>query len=248
MRGLQENLLQIAVIGAVLTPAAARVVGQTEERVVVESDGWRLVGDLRTPDAEGPVPAVLMLNKAAGDRTVYMELAEHLARRGIASLRLDLRGHGESVDQGRFVPGEVPRSPLIWDAERDVLAALAYLRGHPGIDEDRLGVVGGSYSGEEMAEAGRIGEYARAYVALSPGSFSEASIDGIDDSGVPWLFVVSRNERHLGEITAAVRARSRSVELLVLPGTGHATRLLADHDDLAERLAVWLRHRLGPDG
>lgn len=104
----------------------------------------------------------------------------------------------------------MPRSPLIWDAEQDVLAAHEYLRRHTLIDADRIAIVGASYSGEEMAEAGRLGKYATAYVALSPGSFGDESIAGIDASRVPWLFIVSRDERFLPEITAtSVRKASR---------------------------------------
>ena len=47
-----------------------------------------------------------------------------------------------------------------------------------------------------------------------------------------------------GEITAAVQAESRTVELAVLPGTGHGTDLLAEYPDLAERIATWLAYRL----
>jgi dienelactone hydrolase len=142
------------------------------------------------------------------------------------------------------VPGAEERSPLIWDSEVDVTAALEHLRADPRVDGARLAVVGASYSGEEMAEAGRLHGYARAYVALSPGSFSDESVERIDASGVAWLFVVSRDEPHLREITAAVRAESRTVELVVLPGTEHGARLLAAHPDLAERIAVWLAARL----
>ena len=95
-----------------------------------------------------------------------------------------------------------------------------------------------------MSEAGRTFGYAQAYVALSPGSFSDESIEAIDASGVPWLFVAARDERFLQEITAAVRERSRTVELVVVPGTGHATNLLVEYPDLAERIAVWLARRL----
>ncbi|HMB93021.1 MAG TPA: CocE/NonD family hydrolase [Rhodothermales bacterium] len=211
-----------------------------ESRVVVESGRWHLVGDLLLPASEHALPAVLMLNQAAGDRTVYRDLAHQLAARGMASLRLDLRGHGESTNLGRFVPGERPRSPLIWDAEVDVIAAHDYLKAHPRIDGERIGIVGGSYSGEEMAEAGRANGYAQTYVALSPGSFSEESIRGIDDSGVGWLFIASKNDRYLQEITAAVQAQSKTVELVVVPGTEHATDILETHPEMAERIAVWL--------
>ena len=232
------------VLSGLTFPASSQTPGSGETRVVVENQGWQLVGDLRMPAAGAPVPAVLMLNRAAGDRTVYRDLAVYLAARGIASLRLDLRGHGESTNQGRFVPGEQPRSPLIWDAEVDVAAAHDYLKAHVQIDGQRIGIVGASYSGEEMAEAGRLHGFAQAYVALSPGSFSDASISGIDSSGVPWLFVASNNERYLRELTAAVQAQSDTVELVVLPGTAHATRILDAHPTMAERIAVWLAAKL----
>ncbi len=213
----------------------------TEVRVVVPNDGWELVGDLRLPASQQAAPAVLMLNKAADDRTVYEALAVHLANKGVASLRLDLRGHGESINLGRFVPYERSPDPLIWDSEVDVAAAQRYLRAHPQIDGDRIAVLGASYSGEEMAEAGRLYGNAQAYVALSPGSFSDESIDAIDSSGIPWLFIASRDERHLHDIVASLREKSHSVELLMVPGTEHASRLLATHPSLAERIAVTLR-------
>jgi len=185
-----------------------------------------------------------MLNQAAGDRRGYHELARHLADRGIASLRLDLRGDGESTNLETFNPGEVQRDPLIWDAEADVSAALDFLASRGEVDGERVAVVGASYSGEEMAEAGRLSGYAVAYVALSPGSFSDTSIDAIDTGGVPWLLVTARNDSFLGEITASVQARSEDAQVEVLPGSAHATDMLGEHPDLAERLAVWLAYRL----
>ena len=95
---------------------SAQATENHDVRVVITSDGWKLIADLMLPEASAPPPAVLMLNKAVGDRKAYVDLARHLAGRGIASLRLDLRGHGESVNLGRFIPGEIPRSPLIWDS------------------------------------------------------------------------------------------------------------------------------------
>jgi dienelactone hydrolase len=224
--------------------AQAQSVDAGESRVLVESGGWRLVGDFVLPRSDAPVPAVLMLNKAAGDRRSYAGLASQLAARGIASLRIDLRGHGESTNLGEFMPGELQRDPLIWDAEVDVIAAHRSLISRPEIDDSRIAIVGASYSGEEMAEAGRQFVYARAYVAISPGSFSDSSIQAIDASGVPWLFVVSSHDRFLREITADVWSESRTAGLVIAPGTAHATDILATHEDMAERIATWLAHRL----
>ncbi len=95
-----------------------------------------------------------------------------------------------------------------------------------------------------MAEAGRVEGYAQGYVTLSPGSFSEESIEGIDASGVPWLFITSKNERYLQEITAMLQAQSQTVEIVIVPGARHATDILEAHPDMAERIAVWLAQRL----
>lgn len=237
----------LALVATLLEPGG--VVAQAldprpAERVVVQSDGWRLVGDLVLPAAATPVPAVLLLNQAAGDRRVYAKLAQLLADRGMASLGLDLRGHGESTNLGRFIPGDSLTTSYIWAAEADVVAAREYLAALEAIDEDRIAIVGASYSGEEMAEAGRLTTFARAYAALSPGSFSQASIAGIDESGVPWLFVASREDRFLQEITAAVLAGTRSAEIVLVPGDAHASDLLEDRPDLAPRIAAWLERAL----
>ncbi len=215
-----------------------------ETRVIINNDGWELVGDLNLPISETPLPVVLMLNRAAGNRHAYAELAAHLADRNIASLRLDLRGHGESTNLDEFIPGEVPRSPMIWDSEQDVIAVMSYLKNHSALDSTAIGLVGGSYSGEEMAEAGRLSGFAKAYVELSPGSLSDESIASMDESGAAWLFVSSNNERHLKEVTQLMHERTQTVEILSVAGTYHASRILEHHPDMAERIAVWLYHKL----
>ena len=237
-------LIVLACFAMPLQPVGAQSTVGTETEIVVTSEGWDLVGDLNIPDDSRHVPGVLLLNQAAGNRAAYQELSRQLALRGIASLRLDLRGHGDSVNQGRFIPGENARSELIWDAEVDVIAAFEFLISHDRIDENRVGIVGASYSGEEMSEAGRKHGYANAYVALSPGSFSAESVLGIDESGSDWLFVTSRDERFLQEIRASVQQQSRTVEQVIVPGDGHATDLLGEYPDLAERIAVWLDRHL----
>lgn len=215
---------------------------QTTERITIESGEWKIVGNLTLPKAATPLAAVILLNKAAGDRTAYTALADQLARYGIGSLRIDLRGHGESINRGRFVPTE--GTAILKDTERDIAAAHEWLRKDKRVDAARIGFVGASYSGEMMMQAARINGYGAAYVALSPGSLSDESIAAIDSERLAWLLIVSRHERHLTEVVKALRAQSRSAEFLELSGTEHATRLLAAHPDLAERIAVWFRYKL----
>jgi dienelactone hydrolase len=211
---------------------------------VVPSDGWELVGDLVVPETAERPPVAIMLNRANGTRHEYEELAGYLADHGIASLRIELPGHGDSTNLGEFVPYQRSPDPIIWNSEQNVRDIVEYVRAMERLDPDRVALVGGSYSGEEMAEAGRLHGYVQAYVALSPGSFSDESIAGIDESGVPWLFVTARDERHLQEIRALVTAESETVEQIIVPGTEHASRLLGEYPDLSPRIAIWLANRL----
>ncbi len=229
-----------------LQPAALGGVAIKERRVVVESGGWKIVGDLLVPQAKRPVPAVILLNKAAGDRRVYERLARHLAERGIASFRIDLRGHGESINKGKFVPGNQDSLALIEGADEDVAAAFSYLKTVSGIDAQKIGFVGASYSGEEMASAARKHGYGQAYVALSPGSFSEESMAAIDGSGAAWLFIKSSEERakSVKELFPLLRQKSRTAQTMEVAGTGHATDILSEQAELAEMLAVWFKYHL----
>jgi dienelactone hydrolase len=189
---------------------------------------------------------VILLNKAAGDRKAYATLATLLAARGIASLRVDLRGHGESINKGKFIPFDEKSLALTEGADEDVTSVFRYLKTVPGIDTQKIGFVGASYSGEEMAVSARKYGYGKAYVALSPGSFSEESIAALDRTGIPWLFIKSSDERarSLKEFFSVLRQKSRTAQFMEVAGTEHATDILGAHPELAEIIAVWLKHYL----
>ena len=113
---------------------------------IVRSGDVRLAGTLQLPEGDGPFPAILLLNGSgtqdrdaaiAGQRP-FAALADSLAERGIASLRLDDRGIGGS-------DAVAPDSPH--DLADDAAAALAALRGAAGIDAACTGMLGHSEGG-----------------------------------------------------------------------------------------------------
>ena len=185
-------------------------------------------------------------------------MAEALAANGIASLRIDLRGHGDSTnidafdpDISRFYdrddPAVVANFELISAGDRDVLAALHWLSGQADFASLPLIMMGSSYTGEEMAEAGAEVGYADVYVALAPGNFSEESIASIDDSGAPWLFVRAEIELpFFPALFEAIREGSDTAEIWVLPGEGHATDLFDANPELPLWLLEWIEDHL-PD-
>lgn len=231
-------------------PAPVERPKATDERVVLESDGWQLVGNWRRPVEDDAIPAALLLHRAAGSRDEYLELAEALSKRGVASLRLDLRACGESTNLGRFEAPFAEHLNLLDGTYRDVATALRWIKSQPGVAGERVGAVGASYSGEAIGEALRRGnESASAYVILSPGSFSDESIAEVDASGVPWLFIRSMEESEtslefIDAVFEALERDSETAEIRVLTGAGHATHLFDDRPSLVDEVADWLSTRL----
>lgn len=103
-----------------------------------------LAGTLTIPDGAGPFPAVVLVTGSGPqdrDETIlqhrpFAVLADALARRGIASLRLDDRGVGKSA--------KGPAEATTLDLVEDVRQELAWLAARPELDRRALGVVGHS--------------------------------------------------------------------------------------------------------
>jgi uncharacterized protein len=100
-------------------------------------DGEKVHGMLHLPGAR-PAPAVVMLHGFTGQRCessfIFVRLARALCQRGIAALRFDFRGSGES--EGRFCDLTIEREV------DDARAALEFLRARPDIERRRIGVLG----------------------------------------------------------------------------------------------------------
>ncbi len=104
-------------------------------------------GTLLLPRAKRPVPAVLLISgSGAQDRDEsilghrpFLVLADYLARRGIAVLRVDDRGVGQSS-------GQVATSTTD-DFAGAALAGVAYLKTRAEIDPTKIGLCGHSEGG-----------------------------------------------------------------------------------------------------
>ena len=130
---------------------AAQSTAATETAVTIPSDGYDISGTLALPaDTEGALRAVLLLHGYGSDKhevgMMYTRLAEALAGQGIASLRIDFAGMGES--QASML--EYTYESQIGDAA----AALDWLMAQDTVDPDRVGIHGfsmGSLIGAHVA-------------------------------------------------------------------------------------------------
>ncbi|MCD4685747.1 MAG: alpha/beta hydrolase [Anaerolineae bacterium] len=115
-------------------------IGYEEYAVVLDGE---IAGIVVEPSGEGPFPTVLMLHGFASYKDevgeMYKRLAAQLGAAGIASLRIDFRGWGES--------GGGMENSTVDGMVEDAATAYAYLAEQAFVDTAHLGVLGFSLGG-----------------------------------------------------------------------------------------------------
>ncbi len=129
-----------------------------KETVQLHSLGDELVGSLFLPAATGRSPVLIICHGAGEFKENYFELCELLADRGVATLAIDMHGHGQSAGERYYV------NMRQWVA--DVQAAIDFLLTHPKVDGKRIGAFGLSSGGTAILEAAVIDPRLKALVAL----------------------------------------------------------------------------------
>ena len=97
---------------------------------------------------DDPYPVVILCHGTGSHKDevgdLFHRLAQALAREGIASLRFDFAGCGDST---------APQQALTFSGEiRDVLTVYKYLLQRPDIDHGRIGILGFSQGARVMAQ------------------------------------------------------------------------------------------------
>ncbi len=137
--------------------------------VVIVGD-YKMPATLVVPETateENLVPAVVMLHGTgsqrheAGDGYIYM--ADALAKAGIASLRIDFVGAGDSPEPDENFDLD--------NALSDARDAVAYLQSQPGINPQAIGVMGWSQGGlHALRVAAEVKEVSAAVTWAAPAS------------------------------------------------------------------------------
>ena len=259
----------VFVIGCTWWCLSAGSTAAAEKVIDFSVDGQKVVGTLNLPDGVTKPPVILLLHGFTGSRNeieilsvkegIFTRAARLWAERGIASLRIDFRGSGES--EGSFADTTL-------DAQiKDGLAALDYLATVNEIDANKMALVGWSMGGAVgAAVAGRSDHQLDAVSLWAPGTNMPASIAfilGPDtvkqglaagaepvDATLPWgakvqlkgsffhnLFTVdpvAEITRYEGPLLVAVGSNDDVV--FPQPDAG---QILLDYHNGAEELLVW---------
>lgn len=211
-------------------------------------DGFTIKGTLTIP-AAGPKrhPVVILAPQFHQTRDSFAALAERLNARGIATLALDLRGHGESTDKAGAtvaVTDDFAASAKAVDFSKipaDLAQAAAWVRKQHGIDGRRVGLAGASVGAFSVLLAARQVR-PQAVLALSPAgnmAFGDKAMDALKASvtrggGADLIFVAADDKDAADNATAL--ATMPGVSVLTFAGKDHGAAFLKDH---AETMAVF---------
>jgi dipeptidyl aminopeptidase/acylaminoacyl peptidase len=114
-------------------------------------------GVLHEPTTPRPHPAIIFAHGLLSTHEEYGNYPEKFCERGYLTLAIDFRGHGASEGQRGLMSSE--------RNVQDLRHALDYIEAHPGIDNDRIALIGHSFGGDAVLCTAARDERVRAVVA-----------------------------------------------------------------------------------
>lgn len=154
-----KKLFLLALMACLMVPMTAFAAA---EKVSIQGDHGKLAAVIQRPDGKSSYPMVMLMHGFTSSKkdTIMTHLADGLEKNGIASIRFDFNGHGES--EGRFQDMTVPNE--IEDAKK----VYNYVKALPGVTS--VSMAGHSQGGVVTSmTAGELGtDKVKAIVLLAP--------------------------------------------------------------------------------
>ena len=179
------------------------------------SEGFKLCGDVYTPDSLAPGEqraGVLLCHGYTGVKDLYLpDNARVLNEAGYVVMTFDYKGWGESE-------GKSPHRLAPYSRVADVQAAMTFLAVQPEVDEESIGIYGTSYGGATVSWVGAIDPRAKCVV----------SVVGIGH-GARWM--------------SRVRRMDEWFDLLERSAEDRTQRALTGKSDMVERSDILLPDR-----
>ncbi|MFI5180173.1 MAG: alpha/beta hydrolase [Thermoanaerobaculia bacterium] len=261
-RAAPHRILAAALVAAVVVPslvarpaAAAKKKKRTPEptavprptdpyRVTIETnDGVSLAASWRPVTQRPDAPAVLLLHDFSRERRDWEPLAPEFTERGLATLAIDLRAHGESTKKnGKPLPISPRQMNDPNGFPRDVEAACRWLRERA----PKLGAVGLSLGGSLTVLASAAGLVDTAVVVSTNADRVSSLAGGRPTAARGALFIASEQAPQRADSARALYASaSEPKKLLLVPGAAHNLVLFAEHPEAKAAMFDWLAARLG---
>jgi dienelactone hydrolase len=157
----------------------------TEVREVeYEADGLRLRGTLAIPDADEPVPAVLIAHEGPGLDDVQRGRAAEIAELGYVGFAIDYHGRHSPFADRHAMNARLDDLSAHPDRTRAIgRAALEVVIAEPAVDAMRIAGIGFCYGATVVLELGRGGADLKAIVGFHPGLTTQRPQDAKDITG-----------------------------------------------------------------
>ena len=259
--GCSDNDNNLKITGPEVTTGPGRVY-PIKQVSFASNDGLQVSGLFGALTGSQALPVVILLHDLGGEKNdwlsgtgAFVELLEH----NYAVLAIDMRGHGNT-------PLPEDRQVLqLLDLENsflDVHAALTWLQDQPGVDANRVAVVGsGSGGNVAYVSLGVFPEQIKTGISLSPGLWEASSLtplvvgDGINPFGPrSMLYMVGDQDQLQGpDIVLSYADFARNlVSLTAEPkdlrvfqnSSDHGFELLNNVPEALDLLFLWLENNL----
>jgi alpha/beta hydrolase family protein len=198
------------------------------------ADGTQIVGTFYPPSV-APAPGVLLMHQRGMDRTAWEPLILALQgeisrshsqtadeRPNYAVLAIDAPGHGEST--GEWTPQGMLEAANL---------ALQLLRTQPGVDKDRIVIIGASMGSDAALD--ECGEGCIGVVTLSPGSFLgvyyNTALAAMGDR--PVLCAASKDDARSAATCEGGRTVGlKNYQVQIYDGAAHGNMLILQNPDI----------------
>ncbi|GIU00160.1 hypothetical protein TSL6_06660 [Sulfurovum sp. TSL6] len=213
------------------------------ELSLTTEDGFELHGWLVKPkNTMKTTPIVLLAHQFGSDHTSWDSLMKRLHEKGMATLSVDLRGHGKSIMQnGVENRVKIPKNTSeVRDAftesaqkvgfskiPQDLIAWLEMMEEDNSLDMQQLYLIGASLGGASLIPV--LNDYdAKALITLSAGKSSSSESDMALSSSLTKTYFVATKNDPLGANVNALEYVKKAISgtTLILSGDGHGTVLL----------------------
>lgn len=274
---MKRIVLLLAVFALLVAGATSAAAGNPSsddiviQEITFENQGDTVYGTFTAPDGvRGKMPAVVMLHGFTGDRNegpifepdfsfeefMYERTARIFAENGVASLRIDFRGSGESIELIGFE--ETTFSGQVSDA----YAAVEWLDDHRSVgDIGVLGLSQGGLVGTITAEAHKrvsslvlwspVANPVDTYkTVLGADCVAEGLVEDSADCTLPWGAVVTLNQPFFEELyttdpIAAISHYDKPMQVVVgerddvvTPQPEYGETYVTYHDGLEELVVL----------
>ncbi len=197
--------------------------GATEKTVAYPSGKETVQGVLYTPAGQGPFPALVVIHEWWGLVPWVKEQADQLADQGYVTLAVDLyRGKSTSdAGEARQLSGSLPRER----ADRDLLAAVQFLKTQKNVDGKRIGVIGWCMGGGYAFDLATQDPELKAAIINYGRVASDAAL--LQKINAAVLGIFGGQDRAYPAETAQkfeqqMKALGKDIEVHVYPDAGHA--------------------------